>query len=213
MKKLKKYFVFSFAILLAFGFSSQVFATSSISISSSGDYTSTAIADGFVWVGLYDSTGALVMGLPDGSGNFITDYGFTGTTYHYVVLGINNFGCQSGSDNYATCSAILGVDSATFNLTQTPPPPPPPPSGSGHGISILGGTAPSVGTPVNGANFTSQTATAVQAMLSNKGIGTPLSAVLGIILALIIATWIVAIVRLTSEYRKDEKWAKENKLS
>ena len=132
------------------------------------------------------------------TGSYTADItGLTGgVLYHVRAYAINSEGTSYGSD-------------VSFTTLTTPPPP----SGSGHGISILGGTAPSVGTPVDGANFTSQTATAVQAMLSNKGIGTPLSTVLGIILALIIATWIVAIVRLTSEYRKDEKGSKENKLS
>lgn len=71
------------------------------------------------------------------------------------------------------------------------------------GLSIFGGTAPSVGTPLTSSDWLGQTATAVQATTNTTG--PVIALVAGMIIALVVASYVISIFRETDVKTKQTK--------
>ena len=105
--------------------------------------------------------------------------------------------CAGSSANYTACVNSSGFVAKTTGLTwyneNAPPPPPPPPPPKNYGLSIFGGTAPSIGTPVDGGDFVNMLTANVQDTMSNSGLGGITAVVSGLILAFIILRLIIGL--------------------
>jgi hypothetical protein len=123
-------------------------------------------------------------------------YGFeTNSLGTYTYVECNPITSSSSCSGYGVLSEALADNGfiAQANFTFTAPIIPP----RNAGISILGGTAPSIGTPLNGSALTAGITGAVGNTMN--GLGPIIALVVGIILAFIVAIYFMNTFRSTDK--------------
>lgn len=119
--------------------------------------------------------------------------GSCASTHYNCTLGDSADNVSGETQWTWNCDGTGGGTTASCSENKTSPP-------VGIGLNFFGGTAPNIGTPVEGSDFIAGTATAVQATVG--GYGLVLATVIGLILTFIILRYLIGIFQETDKTHK-----------